>query len=62
MRNEKEYQKKEQPEELFPDDEQPEEETELYEHHRFIADQGQSHLRIDKFLVNRIENASRNKI
>ncbi|MGQ1946150.1 RluA family pseudouridine synthase [Geofilum sp. OHC36d9] len=33
-----------------------------YEHHRFIADSGQNLLRIDKFLVNRIENASRNKI
>ena len=34
----------------------------LYEHYRFVADSGQSPLRIDKFLVNRIENASRNKI
>ncbi len=33
-----------------------------YEHYRFVADGGQNHLRIDKFLVNRIENASRNKI
>ena len=37
-------------------------EQKLYEHHRFVADPGQSPLRIDKFLVNRIENASRNKI
>jgi 23S rRNA pseudouridine1911/1915/1917 synthase len=35
---------------------------ELYEHHRFEVDKGQKLLRIDKFLVNRIENASRNKI
>ncbi len=35
---------------------------ERFEHHRFVADQGQGFLRIDKFLVNRIENASRNKI
>ncbi|WP_010663533.1 RluA family pseudouridine synthase [Marinilabilia salmonicolor] len=35
---------------------------ELYEHYRFVADAGQNLLRIDKFLVNRIENASRNKI
>jgi 23S rRNA pseudouridine1911/1915/1917 synthase len=34
----------------------------LFEHHRFVADSGQGLLRIDKFLVNRIENASRNKI
>ena len=33
-----------------------------FEHYRFVADSGQGHLRIDKFLVNRIENASRNKI
>lgn len=37
-------------------------ETELYEHHRIIADRGQGLLRIDKFLMSRIENASRNKI
>ncbi|MGE0089378.1 MAG: RluA family pseudouridine synthase [Bacteroidales bacterium] len=35
---------------------------ELFEHFRFIADPGQSLLRIDKFLSNRIENASRSKI
>ena len=35
---------------------------ELYEHFRFVVDPGQKPLRIDKFLVNRIENASRNKI
>lgn len=39
-----------------------EDSNELYEHHRFIVDPGQNPLRIDKFLVNRIENASRNKI
>ncbi len=39
-----------------------EESNELYEHHRFVTDPGQNPLRIDKFLVNRIENASRNKI
>jgi 23S rRNA pseudouridine1911/1915/1917 synthase len=33
-----------------------------YEHYRFVADSGQNLLRVDKFLVNRIENASRNKI
>ncbi|OAB81694.1 RluA family pseudouridine synthase [Cochleicola gelatinilyticus] len=35
---------------------------ELYEHHRFIADKGQQPLRVDKYLMNRIENATRNKI
>ncbi|MCU4177746.1 RluA family pseudouridine synthase [Carboxylicivirga sp. N1Y90] len=38
------------------------ENNELYEHHRFVTDPGQNPLRIDKFLVNRIENSSRNKI
>ena len=35
---------------------------ELYEHFSFNVDKGQELLRIDKFLMNRIENASRNKI
>jgi len=35
---------------------------ELYEHFRFVADPGQSLLRIDKFLVNRLENTSRSRI
>lgn len=39
-----------------------EQEDDLYEHYRFVADPGQSLLRIDKFLITRIENASRNKI
>ncbi|SFE41317.1 RluA family pseudouridine synthase [Thermophagus xiamenensis] len=45
-------------------DENGEESTneERYEHYRFVVDKGQKPLRIDKFLVNRIENASRNKI
>jgi 23S rRNA pseudouridine1911/1915/1917 synthase len=38
------------------------ESDELFEHFRFTADPGQGMLRIDKFLVNRIENASRTKI
>ena len=29
---------------------------ELYEHHRIVVDKGQSLLRIDKFLMNRLEN------
>ncbi|MFA8301215.1 MAG: RluA family pseudouridine synthase [Hyphomicrobiales bacterium] len=39
-----------------------EEQAELYEHFRFVVDKGQAPLRIDKFLMNRMENASRNKI
>lgn len=38
------------------------EEQDLYEHHRIIVDKGQSLLRIDKFLMNRLLNVSRNKI
>lgn len=38
------------------------EQQELFEHYRFKADPGQSLLRIDKFLSDRIENSSRTKI
>lgn len=34
----------------------------LYEHHKFVASKGQEPLRVDKFLMNFIENATRNKI
>ena len=37
-------------------------EQDLYEHLRIGVDKGQALLRIDKFLMNRIENASRNRI
>ncbi len=36
--------------------------NELYEHHRIAADKGQEPLRVDKFLLNRLEGTSRNKI
>ncbi|NOZ47468.1 MAG: RluA family pseudouridine synthase [Chlorobi bacterium] len=39
-----------------------EEQEELFEHYHFEVDKGQQLLRIDKFLVNRIENISRTKI
>lgn len=39
-----------------------EQSEELYEHHRFTADPGQEVLRIDKFLLDRMPNTSRNKI
>jgi 23S rRNA pseudouridine1911/1915/1917 synthase len=38
------------------------ENDDLYEHHRFTASEGQEPLRVDKFLMNFIENATRNKI
>ena len=34
----------------------------LYEHFRFVADKGQALLRVDKFLVERMQKASRNRI
>ena len=34
----------------------------LYEHFRFVASEGQEPLRVDKFLMNFIENSTRNKI
>lgn len=38
------------------------EDQEFYEHYKIVADKGQSLLRVDKFLMIRIENVSRNKI
>lgn len=35
---------------------------ELFEHFKFVAEKGQTLLRVDKFLVTRMENASRNRI
>ena len=35
---------------------------ELYEHFRVVVDKGQSPVRIDKYLFERIVNASRNRI
>ena len=39
-----------------------EELDELFEHHKVIADKGQDPLRVDKFLLNRLEGTSRNKL
>lgn len=48
---------------MVPLEEGPESnEEELYEHHKVIASKGQEPLRVDKFLMNFIENATRNKI
>jgi len=44
-----------EPEELEQDDE-------LFEHHRIVVDAGQGLLRIDKFLMDRLSNATRTKI
>jgi len=39
-----------------------EENHELFEHFRFISDPGQATLRVDKFLINKLENTSRSRI
>ncbi|MFD2965986.1 RluA family pseudouridine synthase [Sphingobacterium bambusae] len=41
---------------------QDQDEQELFEHLRIEADKGQAPLRLDKFLMNRVENTSRNRI
>ena len=38
------------------------EKKELFEHYKFVADKGQTPLRVDKFLMNFIEHATRTKI
>jgi 23S rRNA pseudouridine1911/1915/1917 synthase len=48
--------------EIFREDIDDYNEDELYEHFRFVADKGQTLLRVDKFLVDRITGASRNRI
>jgi 23S rRNA pseudouridine1911/1915/1917 synthase len=53
----------------YPEDDNLDDEIEsldepegLYEHFRFIADKNQSLLRIDKFLIDRLTNTSRNRV
>ncbi|MFC3197370.1 RluA family pseudouridine synthase [Parapedobacter deserti] len=41
---------------------QESDEQDLFEHLRIVVDKGQALLRVDKFLMNRIEHASRNRI
>jgi len=50
--------------ETEPDIEEIDEQSEqdLFEHHRFTADKGQTLLRIDKYLMHKLQNASRSKI
>lgn len=47
---------------MEPQDSQGLNEEELFEHYNFKASKGQEPLRVDKFLMNFIENATRNKI
>ena len=46
-------------EDIDPDDR---EDDELFEHHRIVVDDGQSLVRIDKFLMDRLSNVTRTKI
>jgi len=48
--------------EPFTETDLTEGDQELFEHYRFLIDKGQEPLRIDKFLMNRVENATRSKI
>lgn len=43
-------------------EQEPDDNEELFEHHRFEAGKGQSPLRVDKFLMNLMENTTRSKI
>lgn len=49
---------------MSTEDQEPEyeDDQELYEHYRYIADKGQELLRIDKFLFDRLPKVSRNRI
>lgn len=44
------------------DDQEQRDTDELYEHFRIVVDKGQAPLRVDKFLMNRLEKTSRNRI
>jgi 23S rRNA pseudouridine1911/1915/1917 synthase len=48
--------------EEFFDEFEEQEDGGLFEHHRLTVDPGQSLIRIDKFLANRLVNASRNRL
>ncbi len=47
---------------MYEEEKFDEESDELFEHHRLKVDAGQHSLRIDKYLFDRLPNASRNKI
>ncbi len=47
---------------ILPEDPAEDDAQELYEHFRFVADKGQQLLRVDKFLVARLEGSSRNRV
>jgi 23S rRNA pseudouridine1911/1915/1917 synthase len=43
-------------------EEEIQDQQELFEHHRFTVDPGQTHLRIDKFISSRLESTSRTRV
>ncbi|MFT2009189.1 RluA family pseudouridine synthase [Pontibacter sp. 13R65] len=46
----------------YTEEESAEDSDELYEHHRIVADKRQALLRLDKFLMDRLANVTRNKL
>lgn len=52
----------EREDEDLPEPAEGEEDGQLYEHFRFVADKGQSLLRVDKYLSDRMSGSSRNRI
>lgn len=46
----------------FTEQENTDDSDELYEHYRIVVDKGQALLRIDKFLMDRLPNVTRNKL
>lgn len=47
---------------IYIDDPDASDDAELFEHYRIEADKGQAQIRVDKYLMDRLPNASRNKI
>jgi 23S rRNA pseudouridine1911/1915/1917 synthase len=47
---------------IIPEEDFEEDELELYEHYKFLIDKGQTPIRIDKFLTDKIAFATRNRI
>ena len=48
--------------EEMTEDSDLEEQAQLYEHFRVVADKGQEPLRVDKFLFEHLQHSSRNRI
>jgi 23S rRNA pseudouridine1911/1915/1917 synthase len=46
----------------FAEGQENEQDDDLFEHHRIVADKGQGLVRIDKFLFDRLEKTSRTRV